>query len=103
MRKNRKNDELEKSSLQETTQACHGVCLFEFGDTKVSQHLCGFVQTQMDGKDAAQGWVTAEYSLLRLPQIQDASAKEQVFQAALRKSKTYRQKPAGMCGFKKDA
>lgn len=66
MRKNRKNDELRKIKFTRNyTKHAMGSVLVEFGDTKViTTASVDLSKPKWMEKDAAQGWVTAEYSLL---------------------------------------
>lgn len=67
MRKNgRKNNELREIKFtKDFTKNALGSVLVEFGDTKViTTASVDFSKPKWMEKDAAQGWVTAEYSLL---------------------------------------
>lgn len=66
MRKNRKNNELRKIKFTRNyTKHALGSVLVEFGDTKViTTASVDFSKPKWMDKDSAQGWVTAEYSLL---------------------------------------
>lgn len=67
MRKeNRKNNELRKIKFtRDFTKHALGSVLVEFGDTKViTTASIDFSKPKWMEKDSAQGWVTAEYSLL---------------------------------------
>lgn len=66
MRKDRKNDELRQIKFTRNyTKHARGSVLVEFGDTKViTTASVDLSKPKWMDKDAAQGWVTAEYSLL---------------------------------------
>lgn len=66
MRNGRKNDELRKIKFTRNyTKHALGSVLVEFGDTKViTTASVDFSKPKWMDKDSAQGWVTAEYSLL---------------------------------------
>lgn len=66
MRNNRKNNELRKIKFtKDFTKNALGSVLVEFGDTKViTTASVDFSKPKWMEKDSAQGWVTAEYSLL---------------------------------------
>lgn len=66
MRKDRKNNELRKIKFTRNyTKHALGSVLVEFGDTKViTTASVDFSKPKWMEKDANQGWVTAEYSLL---------------------------------------
>lgn len=66
MRKDRKNNELRKIKFtKDFTKNAMGSVLVEFGDTKViTTASVDFSKPKWMEKDAVQGWVTAEYSLL---------------------------------------
>lgn len=65
-RKNRKNNELRQIKFtKDFTKNALGSVLVEFGDTKViTTASVDFSKPKWMEKDSAQGWVTAEYSLL---------------------------------------
>lgn len=66
MRKDRKNNELRKIKFTKNyTKHAMGSVLVEFGDTKViTTASVDLSKPKWMERDAAQGWVTAEYSLL---------------------------------------
>lgn len=66
MRNDRKNNELRKIKFtKDFTKNALGSVLVEFGDTKViTTASVDFSKPKWMEKDSAQGWVTAEYSLL---------------------------------------
>lgn len=66
MRKDRKNDELREIKFtKDFTKNALGSVLAEFGNTKViTTASVDFSKPKWMDKDAEQGWVTAEYSLL---------------------------------------
>lgn len=66
MRKDRKNNELRQIKFTRNyTKHALGSVLVEFGDTKViTTASVDFSKPKWMDKDSAQGWVTAEYSLL---------------------------------------
>lgn len=66
MRKDRKNNELRPIKFtKDFTKNALGSVLVEFGDTKViTTASVDFSKPKWMEKDAVQGWVTAEYSLL---------------------------------------
>lgn len=66
MRKDRKNNELRKIKFTRNyTKHAMGSVLVEFGDTKViTTASVDLSKPKWMERDAAQGWVTAEYSLL---------------------------------------
>ncbi len=66
MRKNRENNELRDIKFtKDFTKNALGSVLVEFGDTKViTTASVDFSKPKWMDRDSAQGWVTAEYSLL---------------------------------------
>lgn len=66
MRKDRKNDELREIRFTRNyTKHAYGSVLVEFGDTKViTTASVEMGKPRWMEKDAARGWLTAEYSLL---------------------------------------